>query len=96
MKNDCIEFGPEGGVYEVTNDGDAVCEPRYACVTAPSIVKVKVSVEGTLVDVVYAGAGGSHSWWKEAGGGLLKYPLKVGRTLRVEFSGACAFRVDWY
>ncbi len=96
MKNQCVLFGPHGGVLEIVNDEEVVREPRYACVTAPKIIACHVSVDGTLVDKVYAGNGGSHSWWKEAGGGLLKYPLKQGQALKIEFSGECAFRIDWY
>ena len=96
MKDQCVVISPGGGVYEAINNGDAVCECRYACLTAPKIVKAVVSVDGTVLDTVFAGNGGSHSWWQPAGGGLLKHPLKIGQTLRIEFSDECAFRIDWY
>lgn len=96
MKNICFEFYEGGGEYFVTNEDEASCEPRYACVTAPVVIKVRVTVDGTLVDQIWAGNGGSHSWWKEAGGGLLKYPLKPGQTLGFHCDGECAVRIDWY
>ena len=96
MPNSEIHETKGGVVYSYTNDTDTSVEPRYACVTAPGVVECAVAVDGELVDKVYAGAGGSHSWWKEAGGGLLKFPLKPGQTLTITLSGEGAFRIDWY
>lgn len=96
-----FDIGEDKPIYEYTNDTDEVFEPRYASITARTVVACIVFVVApdgntNVVDYVFAGNGGSHSWWKEAGGGLLKYPLKPGYTLRVEVSGPAAFRIDWY
>lgn len=92
-----FEAGKNGGVvYEYTNDGEASVQPEYASVTAPEVITCVVTIDGTVTEKVYAGAGGSHSWWTAAGGRFLRYPLKPGQTLRVALSGEGAFRIDWY
>ena len=90
-----FETGPSGGVvYQYTNDGDTSVQPEYASVSAPSKVLCTVSIDGTITDRVWVDS--SHSWWTAAGGRLLRYPLKVGQTLKVALSGQGAFRIDWY
>jgi hypothetical protein len=73
----------------------------YASVTAPGIVLCEISVDYALIEAVYVGAGGSHSWWTNGGGKLfppdvLPNGLPPGCTLTVRVSGAAAFRIDWY
>ena len=86
--------GP-GLVYRYRNDTPHPLQCEYACVTAPEVIRCDVLVNGRAVDVVYAGAGGSHSWWTNAGGRLLPSPLQPGETLDVHLSGPGAFRIDW-
>jgi hypothetical protein len=88
--------GLGGVVYTYTNDqaGALICQ--YACVTAPNVIACTVKVNGVQVDKVYAGAGGSHSWWKDAGGPLIPEPLQPGSTIEVSMSGEGTFRADWY
>ena len=72
----------------------------YASLTAPQVVRCDVEVDGQVVDTVWAGAGGSHSWWTPAGGKFLPPDvapsgLAKGQRLRVIVSGPCALRLDW-
>lgn len=83
-----------GRVFEFKPDPDRVPQHiNYASVTAPGIVRVEVRVSGKIVDVVYAGNGGSHSWWA-SGGGPLCEALGAEDVLEVFASGKCAFRFD--
>lgn len=68
----------------------------YASVTAPEIVHLRIFIDDELWESVYAGNGGSHSWWQNAGGKLLNHTgLDPGQTLRIECDGPCAVRLDW-
>jgi hypothetical protein len=89
-------FTGEGVVYEYTNDTDTSVQPEYACVTAREVIECDVEIDDVLIDRVYAGSGGSHSWWTAAGGRLMRYPLNPGQTLRIRLGGPGAFRIDWY
>lgn len=90
------EAAGEGVLVEITNDGEGYMDVLYASVTAPEIVRIEVYVGDDLHDVVYAGAGGSHSWWMNAGGKLLDHNgLDPGQTLTITTSGKCALRLDW-
>jgi hypothetical protein len=82
--------------YEYRNDGEVAVQPEYACITARKVIECLVTVDDNEVDIVYAGGGGSHSWWTAAGGRLLRFPLAPGQTLRVAADGEGAFRIDWY
>lgn len=85
-------------IYERKNEKDAALDVLYASITAPAVVRCEVRIDEDIVDVVYAGAGGSHSWWAQAGGKLIPIPngLAPGKTLRILVSGPAAFRIDWY
>jgi hypothetical protein len=84
---------PEGGVLcEVVSEKDNQ-EVIYACITAPGIVRCEVFLDNVLIDVVFAGVGGSHSWWAGASAPLVK-PMQKGQKLKVVVSGPSAFRVD--
>jgi len=91
------EIGAYGGtLLEVTNAGKQHVDIGYASLTAPDIVRAEVWINDRLHDVVYAGGGGSHSWWTQAGGKLLDHNgLSPGETLKIITDGACALRVDW-
>lgn len=91
-----FETPDKGGVvYEYVNANDVSVDVEYASVTAPKVVRCDVTVDGRAVDTVWAGGGGSHSWWALAGGRFLRHPLKPGQTLRVKLSGKGAFRIGW-
>lgn len=87
--------GP-GTLVEITNDTDGHVDVNYASVTAPDIVCVEVFIDDRPQDCVYVGAGGSHSWWAQAGGKLLPHNgLAPGETLKITTTGRCALRIDW-
>jgi hypothetical protein len=88
--------GMGGEVYRYKNDTEAPVQCEYACVTAPKVIRCEVAIDRKIVDIVYAGNGGSHSWWTPAGGRLLCRTLQPGETLTVSLSGRGAFRIDWY
>jgi hypothetical protein len=83
------------------NENDQAQDTLYASLTAPGVVACEVRVDDVLVDLVYAGNGGSHSWWAQAGGKF--FPPSVGHggglvpgaRLIVRVSGPCALRIDW-
>jgi len=90
-----------GILVDVKNTTQSFWDVVYASITAPQVVECRVYVDDDLLDIVYAGAGGSHSWWTNGGGKLFppdRYPqgLPPGSTLRVEVSAEAAFRIDWY
>lgn len=89
-------LGKAGIVYEYTNTTDAPVQPEYACITAPEVIECVIAIDDEPVDIVYAGNGGSHSWWTAAGGRLMARPLQPGSVLTVQLSGPGAFRIDWY
>ncbi len=84
------------------NEGDKHVDVLYASVTAQKIVKCEVFIDDTLIDCVFAGNGGSHSWWGYGGIGKLippdRYPngIPQGSTLRMVCSDEAAMRVDFY
>lgn len=96
------EVAADGGtLLELTNEREVPRDVVYASVTAREVVRVEVRVDDDLVDVVWVGAGGSHSWWTNGGGKLFppdRFPngLPPGSTLRVHSNGEAAFRIDWY
>lgn len=96
------ECGDSGDtLLEFKNDSDRPRDVVYASVTAREIVKCEILVDEELIDVVYIGAGGSHSWWTNGGGKLFppdKFPqgLPPGSRLVVRANGCAAFRIDWY
>lgn len=91
-----IEMDGPGTVLEVTNDTDSYMDVLYASVTARKIMCLRVFIGDRLHDCVFAGAGGSHSWWMNAGGKLLDHNgLDPGETLKITCDGPCAFRIDW-
>jgi len=81
-----------GTAWDYTNQSSASQEVVYASLTAPAVVKATVTLNGATVDIVYAGAGGTHSWWRGSSGGLLPMPLAPGDRVVVSVSGPCAFR----
>jgi hypothetical protein len=85
-----------GVVYEYKNDTPNPVQCEYASLTAPEVIRCEIKVDDKVVDVVYAGRGGSHSWWSQGGGRLLSKPLPPGAKLTVRLSGQGAFRIDWY
>jgi hypothetical protein len=50
-----------GNRFEFKNEGETFREVAYVSVTAADITKFVVRIDETLIDIVYAGAGGSHS-----------------------------------
>jgi hypothetical protein len=90
-----VQLAP-GQPYRFRNDGDSPRDVGYASLTAPTVIRCEVRIDGELWDAVYAGAGGSHSWWTSAGGKLLPHQgLLPGQELQVTTDGPAAFRVDW-
>ena len=90
-----IYDGLGGIVWDFTNTGETAREIRYASLTAPNVVRCDVRLDDTLVDVVYAGAGGSHSWWGAGNGPLIPDgTLRPGQRVVVTVDGPAAFRVD--
>ena len=86
-----------GLIYELVNDRKVARDVVYASLTAPTVVRCEVWIDDKLWDVVYAGAGGSHSWWTMAGGKLLPPPgLLPGQRLRIIVNNFAAFRIDWH
>ncbi len=86
----------QGVLLDYVNDTEAARFIPYASVTAPQLVRVEVWVDGERVDAVYAGNGGSHSWWASSGGCLVPSgSLLRGQRLRVIADHPCAFRLDW-
>lgn len=88
-------------LLDYTNDTGKPRDCVYASVTAPTVVRVEIEIDGALVEVVYAGNGGTHSWWTEAGGKLFpadSYPngLPNGSRLIVRADNIAAFRIDWF
>jgi hypothetical protein len=88
-------------IFESTGPG-VICEVTaekqnqeviYASLTAPAVVRCEVYLEDKLVDVVFAGAGGSHSWWAGASAPLVKI-MQKGQRLKVVVDGPAAFRID--
>jgi uncharacterized RmlC-like cupin family protein len=95
-KTEVLELDKAGTLVDFTNEGKKALDIVYASVTAPGIVKVEVRVNDELQDAVYVGAGGSHSWWMNAGGKLLPHNgLASGDKLKIIASGKCALRIDW-
>jgi hypothetical protein len=84
------------------NKTDKAVDVLYASVTASKIVKCEVFIDDNLIDCVWAGNGGSHSWWGYGGIGKLippdRYPhgIPAGSTLQMKCSGDAAMRVDFY
>lgn len=89
-------FKGSGLLFQWLNDTGRDWLPEYASITAPEVCGCSVKVDGSEVDFVYAGGGGSHSWWSAAGGRLIRYPLKPGQTLSIETDADASFRIDWY
>ena len=89
-----------GEILRVKNTSEEPWDVVYASLTAPELVCLELFIDDVLVEVVYAGAGGSHSWWTQGGGKFIPqdYPngLPPGSTLSAKVSGAAALRVDWY
>lgn len=81
-----------GALFEVeaTKENQEVI---YASITARTVVRCEVYLDDDLIDVVYAGAGGSHSWWAGASAPMTP-ALKVGQKVKVIVDGPAAFRID--
>lgn len=91
----------EGTLFEFKNDRNVPRDVVYASVTAPEIVRCEVWIGKNIVDVVYAGSGGSHSWWTQGGGKLIpidRYPhgIPPGEVLKIKTDKHAAIRVDFY
>ena len=88
--------GP-GIAYRWRNDGREHMGCMFSCFTAKVVTECVIKVDEHIVDGIFAGAGGSHSWWFNAGGGLLRYGLKPGQEIVVEIveGGPAWFRIDW-
>lgn len=91
------ETGDEGGVLlEYTHTGERNRDTQSASLTARGVVRCEVRVDNELIDVVYAGQGGSHTWWTMGGNKLLPiHGLFPGQTLKVTADGRAAFRIEW-
>jgi hypothetical protein len=94
MRSEIRDLTPDAP-YEFINDAEYPIHAEYASITARGVEQCTVMVDGAVVDRVYAGAGGSHSWWRAAGGPLTPNPIEPGGTLKITVSGPAAFRVDW-
>ena len=95
-RHDLIVTDGPGEVISVTNDTALYMDVLYASVTAPTVTKIEVYLGERLHEVVFAGNGGSHSWWLNAGGKLLDHNgLDPGQTMRIVSDGPCALRLDW-
>jgi len=88
---------PAGGLLlDLVNARDAPCDCVAASLTAPGLVRCVVTLDGTPHDVVFAGAGGSHTWWTQGGNKLLPNEgLKPGQRLTIAVDGPAALRIDW-
>jgi hypothetical protein len=92
----------EGELFEYRNTSNSPLDVIYASVTALEVARFEISVDDEIIDVVYAGNGGSHSWWSQGGGKLIpsKYfpnGLPPNSTLRIRSNKkTAAIRVDWY
>lgn len=87
-------------LVEITNDRPLPRDVSYASITAPHVVRCEISIDDAIVETVFAGAGGSHSWWTPAGGkffppDVAPAGLAPNETLRVHVDGPCALRIDW-
>jgi hypothetical protein len=87
-------------LVDYTNDSDAPRDIYYASLTAPRVVRCEIYIDDVLIELVYAGNGGSHSWWSAAGGKFFPpdkalHGLQPGATLKVIVDGPCAMRIDW-
>jgi hypothetical protein len=96
-----IHVSQNSAYWSFENDSRKPWDVVYASVTAPDIVLCQVFVDNELIEAVYVGAGGSHSWWTNGGGkffppDVLPNGLPPGSTLGVSVSGPAAFRIDWY
>lgn len=91
------EIGEGGGVLvEYTHEGERNRDTQCASLTARGVVRCEVWVDTELIDVVYAGQGGSHTWWTMGGNKLLPvHGLFPGQTLKVTADGPAALRIDW-
>lgn len=88
--------GP-GTLLDYRNKTDASQDINYASLTAPGVVRCEVRVDDDLIDVVYAGAGASHSWWAGAQGKLLPASgLLPGQHLQIIVDGPAALRIEWF
>ncbi len=86
---------PKGGtVLSYHHKGNQDCLVRYAHATSPVPVKLWITVNKELIDIVYIGAG-VFSWWQQGATAMLRRPLKDGDHLEVQSDGPCALRIDW-
>ena len=83
-----------GTAWDYTNTTSVTQEIVYASLTAPAVVRCAITLNGTIVETVFAGAGGSHSWWRGSSSGLLAGPLQPGDRVVVTVNGPSAFRAD--
>ena len=87
-------------LVDYTHEGRTARDVTYASLTAPEVVRCDIEIDGNIVDTVWAGGGGSHSWWTGAGGKFLPPSvapsgLSKGQRLLVVVTGPCALRIDW-
>jgi hypothetical protein len=91
-----------GKLLEWRNERENFADVLYASVTAKDVVRCDVFIEEQLIDSVWAGNGGSHSWWGYGGIGKLippdKYPngIPPNKRLRMVCTGDACMRVDFY
>ena len=92
--------------FKYRNESDRALDVVYASVTAREITRFDVLLvtedgKSVQVDCVYAGAGGSHSWWSASGGKMLgpEFPngLPPNATLIIRGNTKeTAIRVDFF
>lgn len=89
---------PKGAkLVDLLNESDAPMDAVAASITAAGVVRCDIAVDGERVDCVYAGNGGSHTWWTQGGNKLLPHGgLQPGQRLEITVDGPAALRIDWY
>jgi hypothetical protein len=78
----------EGGVHKFKCENPSL---GWAAVSAPSVTKVEVYLNGELVDKTYA-VGPTHTWWSN--NPMFEPPLKDGDKVKIVIDGPGAMRLE--
>lgn len=90
------EIATGGVLLDHVNKTELSQDTSYASLTAPKVVRCVVTIDDEVIETVFAGAGGSHSWWTGAGGKLLPAQgLRPRERLVITVDGPAALRVEW-